>query len=147
MLADTPTSPVDETPQPTSGEALLRRVRTTRRRAQVLRAAARAARQRAKAVQEYTRHYNTLACAARVVRRYLITHLHSHASVRSTTLLPMRHVPPLAGRANQRQRSMGGLHQGRSFSGTEPARGDHHHRGTVPQRDRVGGAGQRSEHC
>src|SRR5262249_58140476 len=53
MSADTPTSPVDETPQTTSGEALLRRVRATRRRAHDLRAAARAARQPAKPVQEY----------------------------------------------------------------------------------------------
>jgi len=52
VSTDTPQSSMHEEPLPAGGEACLERVRDTRLHAQVLRAVARDARQRAKAVQE-----------------------------------------------------------------------------------------------
>jgi hypothetical protein len=77
VSADTPPSAVQADPLPASGGACLQRVRDTRLHAQVLRAVARDARQRAKAVQEAACHSHTLACAVGVVHHYLSTHLSS----------------------------------------------------------------------
>jgi len=86
MSEDTPQSPVSEELQPVSGEALLQRIRDNRLQAHVIKAAARAACQRAKEVRECARHSNTLACAACVVRRYLITRLHRHSQRKEQSL-------------------------------------------------------------
>jgi hypothetical protein len=77
VSADTPPSAVQADPLPASGGACLQRVRDTRLHAQVLRAVARDARQRAKAVQEAACHSRTLACAVAVVHQYLSTQLYS----------------------------------------------------------------------
>jgi hypothetical protein len=87
MSEDTCTSPMDAEPQPAMGEALLRRVCANRLRAHVIWAAARAARQCAKEVQEDARSACTLACAAGVVHRYLIIQLSSYVYGRSATPL------------------------------------------------------------
>jgi hypothetical protein len=85
MSEGTSRSPVDEKPQPAIGEALLRRVRANRLHAHVICAAASAARQCAKEGQEEARGCRTLACAACVVYREIITPLPSHTSIRSPT--------------------------------------------------------------
>jgi hypothetical protein len=95
LSADTPESPVHEAPQPASGEALLRRVHDIHLQAPGIHVAAKAVRQRAHAVREHARHSRTLACVACVVYRYLITPRPIYASVRPTTLLTTRHVPPI----------------------------------------------------
>ena len=74
VAADTPPSSVQADPLPASGGACVERVRDTRLHAQVLRAVATDARQRAKKVQEEACHSRTLACAVGLVHRYLSTH-------------------------------------------------------------------------
>ena len=63
--------------QPAIGAILLRRARENRLQAHMLCAAAQAARQCAKEVQEDAHHYSPLACAACAALRNLMTQLHS----------------------------------------------------------------------
>jgi hypothetical protein len=83
MSEGTRKSPMDEAPQSVMGEAILQRARENCRRAYVIRGAARAARQCATEVQEEARSACTLARAAGMVHRHLITQLHSHVYGRS----------------------------------------------------------------
>jgi len=98
VAADMPPAAVHADPLPASGGACVERVRDTRLHAQVLRAVATDARQRAKKVQEAACHSRTLACAVGVVHRYLSTH----------ALLPdvAASAPKRCGRATHRDAAM-----------------------------------------